>query len=266
MKHLRSSIDDMRRLFERAITVKDIAEPFASFDVDQPAMTVRNFLKSKYYDVVGIRRNGIIEDYALTSELGDGKLGGFAKTFESGAQVSDATSLLSVFELLRDRNWIFVTISDRVWGIATRGDLHKAPVRMWIYCLISLTEMHTLRIIRKLYPQQEWIDLKYLPVSRFERARELFEIRKRINEEVDLTDCLELCDKTTILLKTGTIVLNLGFTSNKKAKSFFVKVERLRNPLAHAQDIVTNRWPELADLVIGLEKFLKACEVFTPRD
>ena len=90
MKHLRFSISDMRRLFERAITVKDIAEPFASFDVDQPVLTVRKFLKSKYYDVVGIRRNGVIEDYALTSELEDGKLGRFAKTFEPEAQVSDA--------------------------------------------------------------------------------------------------------------------------------------------------------------------------------
>lgn len=115
-------------------------------------------------------------------------------------------------------------------------------MRMWIYCLISLTEMHALRIIRKLHPQQEWIDVKYLPESRLEGARQLFAIRKAINEEVDLTDCLELCDKTTILRRSGTVLLDLGFTSNKKAKSFFVKVEKLRNPLAHAQDIVTNRW------------------------
>jgi hypothetical protein len=37
-------------------------------------------------------------------------------------------------------------------------------------------------------------------------------------------------------------------------------VEKLRNPLAHAQDIITNRWPKLADLAIELENFLKACE------
>jgi hypothetical protein len=77
---------------------------------------------------------------------------------------------------------------------------------MWIFCLISLAEMHTLRIVRNRYPNEEWIVLK------------------------------------------------------AKANSFFGEVERLRNPLALAQDITTNRWPKLADLAIELENFLKACE------
>ena len=61
MKHLRSSIEDMRRLFERGITVRDIAEPFVSFDDGQSALEVRSFLESKDYDVVGVRRKGMIE-------------------------------------------------------------------------------------------------------------------------------------------------------------------------------------------------------------
>jgi hypothetical protein len=148
--------------------------------------------------VVGVRRKGMIKGYALRSELGEGKLGEFAKTFEPEALLSDATALLSAFELLRNRGWVFVTISDQVWGIATRGDLHKIPVRMWIFCLISLAEMHTLRIVRNLYPRQEWIGLKYLNDTRLDKARELFNTRRAINEEIDLTDCLELCDETTI--------------------------------------------------------------------
>jgi hypothetical protein len=260
MKHLRSSIEDMRRLFERGITVRDIAEPFASFDDGQSALEVRSFLDSKDYDVVGVRHKGMIEAYALRSELGKGKLGDFAKTVEPGTQLSDSTALLSVFELLRDRKWVFVTILDRVWGIVTRGDLHKAPVRMWIFCLISLAEMHTLRIVRNRYPSEEWIGLKYVSDARLEEAQNLFNKRKARNEEADLTDCLQLCDEATILCKTGNVLRDLGFESKAKAKSFFSEVENLRNPLAHAQDIITNRWPELADLAIKLENFLKACE------
>jgi hypothetical protein len=71
MKHLRSSIEDMRRLFERGITVRDIAEPLVSFDDGQSALEVRNFLESKDYDVVGVRRKGMIEAYAIRSELGE---------------------------------------------------------------------------------------------------------------------------------------------------------------------------------------------------
>ena len=260
MKHLRSSIEDLRRLFEHGITVRDIAEPLASFDDGKSAMEVRNFLESKDYDVVGVRRKGMIEGYALRSELAEGKLGDSAKSVEPEMQLSDSASLLSGVELLRYRTWFFVTILARVWGIVTLADLHKAPVRMWIYCLVSLAEMHTLRIVRDRYPGEEWIGLKCVSGDRLEKARELFKKRKERNEEVDLADCLQLCDKAGILCKTRSLLGDLGFESKNKAQSFFGKVERLRNPLAHAQDIITNRWPELAGLAIQLENFLKACE------
>jgi hypothetical protein len=260
MKHLRSSIESLRRLFERSIIVRDIAEPFASFDDGQSALNVRSFLESKDYDVVGVRRKGMIEGYALRSELAEGKLGDFAKPIGQETHLADSAALLSVFELLRDRTWVLVTILDRVWGIVTLADLHKAPVRMWIFCLISLAEIHTLRIVRNRYPSEEWKDLKYISDPRLEEAQELFDKRKARNEEADLTDCLQLCDKATILCKTGSVLLNLGFQSRGKAKEFFAEVEQLRNPLAHAQDIITNRWPKLADLAIKLENFLKACE------
>jgi hypothetical protein len=260
VKQLRSSIEDLRWLFDRGITLRDIAEPLASFDDGQSALEVRGFLDSKEYDVVGVRRKGMIEGYALRSELREGTLGEFAQEVEPGAQLSDSTALLSVFELLRDRSWVFVTILDQVWGIVTRGDLHKAPVRMWVFCLISLAEMHTLRLVRNRYPREEWIGLKYVSDGRLEEARKLFNKRKAKNEEADLTDCLQLCDEATILVKTGDVLRELGFESKAKAKAFFSEVESLRNPLAHAQDIITNRWPELADIAFKLENFLKACE------
>jgi hypothetical protein len=258
IKHLRSSIEDLRRLFERSITVRDIAEPFASFDDDHSALEVRRFLESNLYDVVGVRRKGMIEGYALRSELEEGKLGDFAKTFEPGTKLSDSAPLLSVFELLRNRGCIFVTILDRVGGIVTRGDLHKAPVRMWIFCLISLAEMHTLRIVRTLYPGEEW--KKYVSDSRLKKAESLFNERKKLDEETALTDYLQLCDKTDILRKGGDVLVHLGFKSKAKAESYFDEVEKLRNSLAHAQDIITNGWPKLADLAIDLENFLRACE------
>jgi hypothetical protein len=258
MKHLRSSIEDLRRLFERSITVRDIAEPFASFDDGHSALEVRSFLESNVYDVVGIRRNGMIKAYAVRSELKEGNLGEFAKAFESETQLSDSAPLLSVFELLRTRQFIFVTILDGIGGIVTRGDLHKAPVRMWIFCLISLAEMQTLRIVRMLYPGEEW--KRFVVDARLKKAESLFEARKKLNEETDITDYLQLCDKADILRHAGDELVHLGFKSKNEAKSFFSQVEKLRNSLSHAQDIITNRWPKLADLAISLENFLRACE------
>jgi hypothetical protein len=250
----------MRRLFERGITVRDIAEPCISFDDERSAQEIQDFLETKEYDVFGVRTNGIIEAYAVRSTLGEGRLRDFAMPIPLDMQLSESSPLLAVFDLLRIHRWVFVTISSRVWGLVTRGDLHKVPVRMWIFCLISLTEMHTLRIVRKCYPNEEWIDLKYVSDARLAEARKLLDKRKAVNEEIDLTDCLQLCDEATILRKTDKMVHDLGFESKAKMESFFAKVERLRNPLAHAQDIITNQWPKLADLAIELEKFLKVCE------
>ena len=43
MKQLKSSVSDLRRMFARTITLRDIAEPLASFDHTQPAAEVRAF-------------------------------------------------------------------------------------------------------------------------------------------------------------------------------------------------------------------------------
>lgn len=46
-------------------------------------------------------------------------------------------------------------------------------------------------------------------------------------------------------------------------ETFFKDVGRLRNALAHANDIVAGRWPELAELVDTLEGFLERLEAVT---
>jgi hypothetical protein len=99
--------------------------------------------------------------------------------------------------------------------------------------LISLAEMHTLRIVRHHYPGEEWIGLRYVCDARLEEAQKLFNKRRSINEGTDLADCLQLCDKAKILCKTGTLWRDLEFESKRKADSFFGEVEHLRNSLAH---------------------------------
>jgi hypothetical protein len=60
MKQLKSSLTDLRRLFARAITLRDIAEPLVSFDHGQPANEVRAFMERREYDVVGVREHGLV--------------------------------------------------------------------------------------------------------------------------------------------------------------------------------------------------------------
>jgi hypothetical protein len=53
VKHLKSTIEDLRDLFATGISVTHIAEPLVSFDSDQPAPTIKQFLTAKDFDLVG---------------------------------------------------------------------------------------------------------------------------------------------------------------------------------------------------------------------
>lgn len=45
-----------------------------------------------------------------------------------------------------------------------------------------------------------------------------------------------------------------GFKTQRSAKQVLRELESLRNHLAHAQDIVTNDWPQIARLVRRIEE------------
>ena len=75
MKHLKSSLSDLRRIFEENITVRYLAPPFVSFDESRAAREVRTFMDPpRDYDVVGVRKDGLIEGYVNRDDLGPGVL------------------------------------------------------------------------------------------------------------------------------------------------------------------------------------------------
>jgi len=79
-------------------------------------------------------------------------------------------------------------------------------------------------------------------------------------EEIDVADCLQICDKRDLILKKGGSA-RLGFESKSKANGFFSDAEDLRNRLAHSQDLVLGTsWPAVIDLAIHLYAFLQSFE------
>src|SRR3990172_4162054 len=248
MKHLKSSLNDLREIFEHSITVRHISEPLASFDADHPAAQVLEFMEEKDYDVVGVRKNGLVSGYVrredLSLEDGD-KVGDHLVTFEPNEMLSETTPLVNVFEVLRNSPRAFVLIFGQVGGIVTKGDLQKAPVRMWLFGLISLIEMQLLRIIRDYYPDGSWKPL-ISSKDRLANAETLLADRRR-NEAIDLADCLQFCDKCDIVLKSVELRHLIGFNSKASGNRILKSLEKLRNDLAHSQPIKTGNWTEIMD-------------------
>ena len=258
MKALKTSLQEMREIFDRSINLRDIAEPLASFDSIQQASQIREYLERRDFDVVGVREDGVIKGFAKKEDLTSGLMADHVVEFPGTNVLPDWAPLLQVFKVLRQSQRVFVILKDQVWGIVTRGDLQKGPVRMWLFGLISLLEMNFLRMIRQCYPDASW--KKLLKAKRINNAECILRDRKQRNEATDLVDCLQFCDKVNIILHIKNLMPLLGLGSKKKAGQLLGKLENLRNELAHSQDIITGNWPEICDLADAAEHILFKCE------
>ena len=262
MKHLKSSLYDLHQLFDRSVSVRHLAEPFVSFDAQRLAPEVRAFMEAKDFDIVGVRYNGAVMGYVERATLKEGTLEQYRSPFDKRLILEEWRPILEVLQLLAEFSHVFVVAMDEVAGIITKGDLQKAPMRMWLFGVLSLLEMQFLRLIRAAYPHDSWKNL--ISQGRLEKTRLLLQDRQRRNEAIDLADCLQFADKRTILVESDCLCHVLGCTSKCIAKDILEELEHLRNELAHAQDIITGRWPRLVELATSAEQILAACEALEP--
>lgn len=250
----------LRSIFKEIITVEEIAEPLECCDPNDEATIVYDRLRRLNYEVIGIGESGVITGYVEKDDLMEAdRCKDVIRLFSPRQLITNTTPLMEIFPILRKVRRIFVLDHNRNVNIITRADLQKIPVRMLLFGLVSLLEMHMLRVIRSTYPNQEWKAL--LKQSRFEKSEELLRARKERNEAVDLADCLQFSDKKEIILNSEQIRTDLKIQSKKKGNAMFGKVEALRDKLAHAQDLVTGKsWQEIFDVIEESERLLERLE------
>ena len=250
---------DLRRMFESAITVRDITEPLVCYDAERNAAEVKPFLDECDFDVAGVRQNGRVLGYLERERLMDGRVEDHLIRFGEGDVVLETEPLVRVIQLLEARRAFFVTAFGQVAGIVTRGDLQKSAVRMWLFGLISLIEMQMLWLIRERHPNEAW--KPFLKSSKgLKTAQWHFDIRRGRNEAIDLVGCLLLSDKADIFRKDPSLDKLMCRSGLGMDSTFFRELVSLRDDLAHAHDIVTNRWPRLPKLVQEAERLLNALE------
>lgn len=259
MRHLKSSFKDIRQIFENGVTVKNIAEPLASFDADHPTYKVLQFMGKKRYDVIGVKQDGVVCGYAEKSDISSNKLGNHCKPFQLKDLLSETDPLRGAFKNLADSRQLFVLRLGKVCGIVTRADLQKVPVRLWLFGLVSSLEMQFLRIIKERYPGNSWEIL--ISSERLNNTKQVFADRQQRNEEIDLVDCTQFCDKHDIILKTEELRHLLGFESKRKLKELLGYLENLRNELVHGQFITHAKgYSNFVSLIEKTEQMLTACE------
>jgi len=139
---------------------------------------------------------------------------------------------------LRNRNFSFVLSGNKIERIVTRADINKPPVRIYLFGIISLFEMHLNFWINYYYPDSNWELL--ISKKRLEEAKELYKTKKMNNQDLSLLEYLQYCDKRDILKKSEGFLEKFDI-SKKQFYTFVKHVENIRNELAHSQrSIISN--------------------------
>lgn len=263
MTRIRTTVGDLLDLFDKGITVQHIAvmgEGLQTCRTAENIIEAHGFMEKNDFDVIPIRSEERIVGYIAKEDNVRGEICETAmREFQPSDLVSDSTPILRLLEILRAKPRAFVLQGDEVVGLVTRGDLQRAPVRMLLFELIILLEMQMLRLIRLHYPDEAWKG--FIKADRISRAKRLFEARCKRNEEVDITDCLQFCDKRDIVLKDESLTKILGFESLAEGEKVLDDLEGLRNRLAHGVDIIEgSSWDEVVDLSKKAESIIKKCE------
>jgi len=239
------------RSFARAFSARDVAEPLRSFDAVCSAPDVAEQLKALGVDVAGVRRDGEVVAYVRVGDLVHGTVGEAARPFARDQIVDAESSLTEVIGVLTRYQHGFVRALSSVAGTVTRRDVEKPIARMWLFGMITLVELQLVERIRQRWPDGSWEAL--VPAARLGKARELNGERSRRGQTCELLDCLQLGDKAGILISAPEELAWLGFDSRKAAKRVVKEFESLRNNLAHAQDIVTHDWAQIARMTARID-------------
>jgi hypothetical protein len=246
--------EHLYRVFTRNFTARDIAVALVSFDETAPAADVKRFMMERQFRIVGVRRHGLVAGFVNQDEL-DGETCGQRVHAIDPDEVIDAWSpFTTIIAMLRDRERVFVRSFGEIHGIVSRSDLQKPPVRMWLFGVITIIEMLFDRIIKPRFPNDSWCEI--ISAGRLEKAKLLFDERRRRNQDLTLLDCLQFSDKGQLVAKDRQLRAFVGFASRRQGEEVIKELETLRNGLAHSQSIVTGDWNTIVKLADNLRRIL----------
>ena len=247
----------LKKIFIDNVTAKSIFEPLLCCPADSIAEHAKGALKIREFDVAGVKETegGEVIGYVVTDELEDGELRKYVKLIEPDLLISDSTPIADIFAALTNRDFAFVLYGNDIIGIITKADINKPPVRIYLFGMISLFEMHLNSWITHFYPADSWEH--GISDNRIKKAHDIYEKRKGNNQDLSLLECLQFCDKRDLLKKSDDFRKEFDI-SKKWFDSFVKRVEIIRNELAHSQNsIISNiEWSVFVETVAHLEGFL----------
>lgn len=246
---------ELKSVIEAGVTARAAMEPLLSCAASASAVDMYPILRRHGFDVAGVQENevGPVLGYVEVRSLDRGIVKDHLLPFAPGDLIAESTPLREALPLLGMRPQVFVLVGEHVAGILTPADLGKPPFRIYLFGLISLLEMHLTFWVKQTYQDGTWQER--LSTGRLDAAQKMHERWKAQRRELDVIDCLQLCDKADLVVNHSEVANQLGLGPKTKARERLHRAEQLRNLLAHSQhDIVPGAsWSELSELVAWIE-------------
>jgi hypothetical protein len=253
------SLADLHRSLDDSPLVRHISVPLESCGVNDDARAVRGRMEERNYDVLGVKENGVIQGYVRRQDLKTGRCRDYLKQLRPVEIIASTTPLIELLPLLRFKSHLFVLERTSMTSLVTRADLQKSPVRMLLFGLVSLLEMYLLEFVRLCYPGDSFQE-KLAP-GRLEKAEKLLSALTGADEEIDLASCLKMADKRDLLIQVPGFVEFFALGHGKEASNRFKQMERLRDKLAHGQDLIAGSgWDAVLAAAAELKAFLRTCD------
>jgi hypothetical protein len=162
----------------------------------------------------------------------------------------------AVLAALSTAEQVFLEWLGEVMAVITRRDLQKPPLRMWLFGAITVFDTNLTWAIEALFPGNAW--QTYMTPGRLGKAVALRAERQRRGSDCALLDCLQIKDKADILVSDPSHLAALGFASRREADRLTRDVEKLRNHLAHAQDLEPEHLATATRLALLIHSILRA--------
>ena len=250
-------------MFERDVTVRSVYEPLRACPSEANAAEMAGLLDERGFDVAGVKEpDSQAITHFVTAEVlhGGGQVGDYRQPIAVGELIAEATPLAQLFPLLGNRPYAFVLVGAAVAGIITRADLNKPPARIYLFALVSLLEMHLLFWVRKEFGDA-WPE--HLKPARLADAQRIYQLRREKGHELNLCDCLQICDKAALIMKQADLRQMFGVETASGGAKTFRRIQSLRDQLAHGQAnlIQGTTWEELSEIVAWMERGLAKSDI-----
>lgn len=236
--------------FAQGFCVDDVAEPLHSFAAESAVAPALDVVDCQ---VFGVRQHGRIAAYVPRSALGSGRFAEVMRPIRASQVLDGRCGLANLVMTLTRHDYCFVRVNGEMTAYAGRDEMQSPVARMWLFGMITTAELALTQQIRSAGAELEWMAL--LTPARLEKARVLQQSRAGMGRPVPLLDCLQLSDKIRIVLSLDDGVAPLIRGQSKAESQRLARdLEDLRNGLAHAQDIITHDWVQIARLAKRLEE------------